>query len=95
MGRGRGRGAGAGEHGDAVAARGRGLRGREALQEYFRSEIPLRRGNDADDLFSVLCNAESDEGETFSDEDIVNHMIFLLMAAHDTSTITMTQMRNV
>lgn len=69
-----------------------GLRGREVLQEYFRSEIPLRRGNDADDLFSVLCNSESDEGETFTDEDIVNHMIFVMMAAHDTSTIALSML---
>ncbi len=40
----------------------------------------------------MLCHAESDEGHRFSDEDVVNHMIFVLMAAHDTSTITMTQM---
>ncbi|ETA06528.1 MULTISPECIES: cytochrome P450 [Gordonia] len=69
-----------------------GLRGREVLQEYFRSEIPLRRGSDADDLFTVLCNSESDEGETFTDEDIVNHMIFVMMAAHDTSTIALSML---
>ncbi len=69
-----------------------GLRGREVLQEYFRSEIPLRRGNDRDDLFSVLCNTESEEGESFTDEDIVNHMIFVMMAAHDTSTIALSMM---
>ena len=28
----------------------------------------------------------------FSDDDIVSHMIFLMMAAHDTSTITATGM---
>ena len=43
-------------------------------------------------MFSVLCRARSDEGETFSDDDVVNHMIFLLMAAHDTSTITLSMM---
>jgi cytochrome P450 len=30
----------------------------------------------------------SEDGESFTDSEIVNHMIFLLMAAHDTSTIT-------
>jgi len=34
----------------------------------------------------------SDDGHRFTDEDVVNHMIFVLMAAHDTSTITATTM---
>lgn len=70
----------------------RGLRGRELLQEYFRSEIASRRGSDRDDLFTVLCNSEDDEGNTFDDEDIVNHMIFVMMAAHDTSTIALSML---
>ena len=36
--------------------------------------------------------ARSEDGDEFTDTDIVNHMIFLLMAAHDTSTITMSSM---
>lgn len=43
-------------------------------------------------LFAALCAAETDDGHRFSDEDVVNHMIFVLMAAHDTTTITMTTM---
>jgi cytochrome P450 len=70
----------------------RGLEGRRLLQEYFRSRIPAKRTAGGDDLFSVLCRAESEGGERFSDEDIVNHMIFTLMAAHDTSTITVAMM---
>ena len=37
-----------------------------------------------------LCHARTADGEAFTDEDVVNHMIFLMMAAHDTSTITTT-----
>jgi cytochrome P450 len=33
--------------------------------------------------------AADENGESFSDDDIVNHMIFLMMAAHDTSTLTL------
>ncbi|MGH3466521.1 MAG: cytochrome P450, partial [Thermocrispum sp.] len=36
------------------------------------------------------CHATDETGATFADEDVVNHMIFLMMAAHDTSTITTT-----
>ncbi|MBT0565789.1 cytochrome P450 [Williamsia sp. CHRR-6] len=70
----------------------KGLRSRKILEEFFYAHIPAKRATKTDDLFSVLCHAESDEGQTFSDEDVVNHMIFVLMAAHDTSTISMTQM---
>jgi cytochrome P450 len=70
----------------------RGLRGRAFLEEYFRSRLPAKRASDGRDLFSVLCHAESEDGERFSDEDIVNHMIFVLMAAHDTSTATLAWM---
>jgi cytochrome P450 len=70
----------------------RGLRGRRVLEAYFRDRLPAHRAGEADDLFSVLCRAVSEEGERFTDDDIVNHMIFLMMAAHDTSTITLAMM---
>jgi cytochrome P450 len=70
----------------------RGLCGRELLEEYFRSQLPAKRAAHGRDLFSVLCHAESEEGERFSDEDVVNHMIFVLLAAHDTTTITLTML---
>ena len=44
------------------------------------------------DMLTVLCHTEDDDGNSFTDEDIVNHMIFLMMAAHDTSTSTTTTM---
>jgi cytochrome P450 len=71
---------------------GRGLRSRRWLEDYFRRQIPAKRAGEGDDLFSVLCHAESDDGERFSDDDVVNHMIFTMMAAHDTSTITVAMM---
>ncbi|GAB3445134.1 cytochrome P450 [Actinophytocola sediminis] len=66
---------------------GAGLRGRRVLEEYFRAALPAKRASDSEDLFAALCHAKTDEGETFTDADVVNHMIFLMMAAHDTSTI--------
>ncbi|WP_283252083.1 cytochrome P450 [Aeromicrobium wangtongii] len=67
---------------------GRAIRGRRLLEEFFGRHLAVKREMPGDDLFSVLCQLETEDGERFSDEDIVNHMIFLLMAAHDTSTIT-------
>ena len=66
----------------------RGLQSRRWLEDYFRARLAAKRAGDAADLFSVLAQAEDEEGNRFSDEDVVNHMIFTLMAAHDTSTIT-------
>lgn len=65
-----------------------GLRGREVLERYFAENLPAKRAHPGGDLFSALCQARTAEGEAFSDADIINHMIFLMMAAHDTSTIT-------
>jgi len=69
----------------------KGLRSRKILEEFFYAHIDAKRATQTPDLFSVLCHAEGEDGERFTDEDVVNHMIFVLMAAHDTSTITMTQ----
>jgi cytochrome P450 len=70
----------------------RGLAGRRVLEDYLRARLPAKRAGDGTDLFSALCHARSEDGEAFTDDDVVNHMIFLLMAAHDTSTITLTSM---
>ena len=70
----------------------RGLEGRKVLDAFFRRYLPARRASATDDLFSVLCHIESDTGQRFTDDEVVDHMIFLLMAAHDTSTITLSTM---
>ncbi|KAA1426962.1 cytochrome P450 [Nocardioides antri] len=70
----------------------KGLEGRKVLDAYFRSQIPAKRASDDDDLFAALCHVETDDGMRFTDDDVVSHMIFLMMAAHDTSTITATAM---
>jgi cytochrome P450 len=67
-----------------------GLRGRRVLEDFFRHNVPAKRESDSNDLFAGLCHARDDNGDAFSDDDVVNHMIFLMMAAHDTSTITTT-----
>jgi cytochrome P450 len=70
----------------------RGLSSRRLLEEYFRSQLADKRASGGDDLFSVLARAETEDGERFTDADVVNHMIFTMMAAHDTSTITLSMM---
>jgi cytochrome P450 len=65
-----------------------GLRGRKLLEDYFARMLPAKRASVDNDLFSALCHAETEDGERFSDADVINHMIFLIMAAHDTSSVT-------
>ncbi|MGJ4949529.1 cytochrome P450 [Bradyrhizobium sp. HKCCYLS20291] len=69
----------------------RGVKGRQRVVAYFSEQIPLRRASgDGDDLFSHLCRATDDHGALLSTQDIVDHMSFLMMAAHDTLTSSLT-----
>jgi len=70
----------------------KGLKARKKLEGFFSSRVAERRRNPGPDLFSQLCLAEDENGQRFSDADVVNHMIFLMMAAHDTSTLTLSAM---
>lgn len=69
---------------------GRGIAGRRYLERFFAERIPEKRESDDPDLFARLCQAESEEGESYSDREILDHMIFLMMAAHDTTTSALT-----
>lgn len=73
-------------------AYGRGLAGRKYLVNYFKSIIDEKRANPEKDLFSRLCIAKSEEGNQFTDSEIIDHLIFVLMAAHDTTAITLSMM---
>ncbi len=68
----------------------RGLAGRAYLETYLRQRIAARRASPGTDMFSQLCQATDDGGRAFSDDEVVDHVIFLLMAAHDTVTSALT-----
>jgi cytochrome P450 len=68
----------------------RGVRGRQRIVAYFSEQIPIRRAKGGDDLFSQLCQATHEDGALLSTEAIVDHMSFLMMAAHDTLTSSLT-----
>jgi cytochrome P450 len=70
----------------------RGLKGREYMIAYLADLIPKRRAEPGQDMFSQLCHAETEEGQRFSDREIIDHTIFLMMAAHDTTTSTLCSM---
>ena len=67
----------------------KGIRGQAFLADRFRQLVGEKRAKESADLFSKLCHARSEEGDAFTDEEVVNHMVFVMMAAHDTSTSTL------
>ncbi|WP_420134265.1 cytochrome P450 [Rhodopseudomonas sp.] len=71
-------------------AMARGVRGRKRIVAYFSEQIPIRRAKGGDDLFSQLCRATHEDGALLSTQDIIDHMSFLMMAAHDTLTSSLT-----
>ena len=70
----------------------RGVGGRKRIAAYFDRQIPVRRERGGEDLFSHLCRATHEDGALLSNKDIVNHIIFLMMAAHDTLTSSLTSL---
>ena len=73
----------------------RGVNGRKRIVAYFREQIPLRRAKEGgEDLFSQLCHATHEDGALLSEQDITDHMSFLMMAAHDTLTSSLTSFVN-
>jgi cytochrome P450 len=72
-------------------AMARGVNGRKRIVAYFSEQIPIRRAKGGgEDLFSQLCHATHEDGALLSTQDIVDHMSFLMMAAHDTLTSSLT-----
>ena len=70
---------------------GRGVKGRNFLVEWFAKETERRRADGGgQDLFSQFARAEREDGELLSVQEVVDHMIFLMMAAHDTITSSAT-----
>lgn len=70
----------------------RGQAARVELTETFRAMIPARRESGGDDFFSQMCAARDEDGAAWSDDEIVDHFNFLLMAAHDTTASALTTM---
>ncbi len=70
----------------------RGLAARKFMAEFIGGRIASKRAGDGNDMFSRFCNTVSEDGSRFGDSQIIDHMSFLMMAAHDTTTSTLTSM---
>jgi cytochrome P450 len=72
---------------------GRGVAGRQFLIDYFGPQIEERRRNEnRQDMFSQFCRAKREDGTYMSDGQLIDHINFLMMAAHDTITSSVTSM---
>jgi cytochrome P450 len=67
-----------------------GVRGRRVLEQYFHTRVDAKRASSGDDLFATLCRIRDEDGNQFTDDDVVNHLIFLMMASTDTCATTAT-----
>ena len=67
----------------------KGLKAREYLLDYFESKSQMIDAESKKTLFAELVNTNKGDAG-LSNHEIAEHMIFLLLAAHDTTTITLT-----
>ena len=70
----------------------RGLRGRRFMLDLLGGMLEKKHGDAGADMFSRLCRARTPEGDSLDDADVLDHMIFLMMAAHDTTTSTLSSL---
>jgi len=60
------------------------------LHNFIRKMIAQKRAGHGSDMLSFMCKEQTDEGNLFTEEDIVQHVSFLLFGAHDTTTSALT-----
>jgi cytochrome P450 len=72
----------------------RGIDGRAYLVDYFTREVARRRAGEGvgQDMFSQFATATDDAGNLLPVDEVVDHMNFLMMAAHDTITSSATSL---
>ena len=63
---------------------------RDRLRAALRAKLEVRREGNGGDLFSRLAIQRDDSGWRLSDADVVDHMLGLLFAAHDTTASALT-----
>lgn len=69
-----------------------GVEARERLAALVRELIPQARQAASGSVLNRLCTAVDEAGNYYSEQQIVDHMLFVVMAAHDTTTSAATSM---
>ena len=71
----------------------KGMKGRAFLVDFFTKEVERRRKEGGgQDMFSQFATTEREDGSLLPVGEVVDHMIFLMLAAHDTITSSATAM---
>jgi cytochrome P450 len=71
----------------------KGVDGRAFLVDYFTRETLRRRAEGGgQDMFSQFATATREDGQLLPVDEVVDHMNFLMMAAHDTITSSATSL---
>ena len=70
----------------------KGIKGRDKLRQFVADLLPLKRSNEDGSMLSYMCRETDEQGRLFSDADIIGHVNFILFAAHDTTTSTLTHL---
>lgn len=69
-----------------------GMKGKKHITDYLGSLIRERREGQGIDFMSHLVKETKENGEYFSDEEIIPHLSFLFFAAYDTTTTALSNM---
>ena len=65
---------------------GRGVAARKRIVAFFTRLVRERRANPGQDMLSQFALATHEDGALLAEDKVVDHMSFLMMAAHDTIT---------
>lgn len=68
----------------------KGMNGRRGLEAFFEGLVPDKRTSEGTDMASYFSKETDEEGNLFSAKVVSDHLIFLLLAAHDTTTSALT-----
>lgn len=67
----------------------KGVKAKKYLSEFIIKNIPARRKTLSPDLLSHFCHLQDENSNPFSEATICDQILFVLFAAHDTTTSTM------
>jgi|TARA_B110000902_G_scaffold266897_1_gene356744 cytochrome P450 len=68
----------------------KGMNGRRFLEKFFVELVPKKRGQQGKDMATYFANETTEDGDLYDDKIVADHLIFLLLAAHDTTTSAIT-----
>ncbi len=62
----------------------KGLKAKDLLDVFLKQLMPTKRQGNEKDMMTYFCQELDENGELFSDQVVIEHLRFLMLAAHDT-----------